>query len=118
MSQQELNPYATKQSLAQSQNYVPYPDPNQMHGYQADLQEDSQSLPDESSDELHQYKNREAFFQNIVKDKYLSQSLEGIDFASITEDEFAILLIWTAPLRTSNTRLIALTLTLNFRNHR
>lgn len=41
------------------------------------------------------------FFENVKQDKFLSRALEGIDFLTVTEEEFAILLVWTAPLVTS-----------------
>lgn len=45
--------------------------------------------------------DRDLFFQNIKDDKLLRDVLQGIDFRQITDDEFAILLVWTAPLVTS-----------------
>jgi hypothetical protein len=46
--------------------------------------------------------DKEVFYENMKQDKFLRQALEGIDLKEISDDEFAILLVWTAPLVTSN----------------
>lgn len=45
--------------------------------------------------------DKEIFYQNMKDDRYLRQVLEGIDLKEVSDDEFAILLVWTAPLVTS-----------------
>lgn len=100
---------------AQNEEYDPYQPKSQPYDLHSQLrnnqvydqnepfnEEEFQAEMDQEPEQIYQYKNREAFFHTILKDKFLSRALEGINFAILAEDEFAILLIWTAPLRTRN----------------
>ena len=51
---------------------------------------------------FYKQSEKEIFFENLIKNQFLSESLEGINFHFMNEDEFDILLIWTSPLVTSN----------------